>query len=146
MMRKAFSLAATALAAVLVNTELIYGADLKQQSGDSQLNSAVQEYIQCRKQQDYKCVWRLLSRRTKEGNDNDQAGYEKYVKDHGFHSSDLVVEKTVESGSTALITVTVTYVENATEKRLGGAREEWKFVKEDGVWLLDEYKTLSESP
>ena len=76
MMRKAFSLSTTALAAVLLATGLSHSADSNEKSGDSQLNSAVQEYIRCSKQQDYKCVWRLLSRRTREGNDNDQAGYE----------------------------------------------------------------------
>lgn len=115
-------------------------------NSEEQLNTAVQKYIQCHKQQDYKCVWDLWSRRLKEGNDNDQAKFERDFLREGFHPSDSVVQKIEEAANTALLTVTVTYVDNATGRRYGSAVEEWKFVKENGSWLFDDHKTLSESP
>jgi hypothetical protein len=135
-----------AFAAMLAASGLGFCAEVNGPIEDTELNSVVQEYIQCNKQQDYKCVWRLLSKKVRDGNDNDQAGYEKYVKDHGFHPSISLVEKATESDGAAMLTVSVTYVENATEKRYGGAVEEWNFVRENNTWLFDGSKTLSESP
>jgi hypothetical protein len=64
----------------------------------------------------------------------------------GYHPRDFKVGKSEELPYTAILTVTVIYVENGTEKRLGSAVEEWKFVRENGEWLFDDSKTLSESP
>lgn len=145
-MHKTFSLVATAFAAMSAASDLGHCADLNSQVNDSELNAAVQRYIQCHKQQDYKCVWRLWSRRLKEGNDNDQAKFERDFMHEGFHPSNFGLKNSEESMGTAMLTVTVTYVENATGKRYGSAVEEWKFIKENGSWLFDDYKTLSESP
>jgi hypothetical protein len=146
MIQKIVSLVAIAFTAMLATAGLSHCEALSSQIKDRKLKSAVQEYMQCHKQQDYKCVWRLLSRRLKEGNDNDQIGAEKYFRDQGFHPSDFLLEKIEEAESTALVTVKVTYIENTTGQRLGSSIEEWSFVKEKDAWFFDTYKTLSESP
>lgn len=144
-MRRISFLAIIALAVALMTARLGYCADMNGPN-DAQLDATIQEFVNYRKQQDYKGVWRLLSRRFRYGNNDDQVAYEKYVRSGGFHSDGVEIQDIVTAGSTALVTVTVTYVDNASGQRLGSALEEWTFVKENGSWFFDTYRTLSESP
>jgi len=143
-MHKFSFLATVALIVMLATTPLGHGADVTGGRSHAQLNATLQEFMTAFNQQDYKGVWRLLSRNVQDGNDNDQAEYERYVRAHGFHPSDFVIEKIVREDGKALITVKVAYADNASNKILGGATEVWSFVQEDGSWFFDDYMSLSE--
>jgi len=145
-MHKFSFLATIALVIMLAMTTPGYCADVTSQNSDAQLKATLQEFMNYHKQQDYKGVWRLLSRNVRDGNYNDQVEYERYFRAHGFHPSEFVVEKIVREDGKALITVSAIYVVNSTGQRYASSREVWTFVREKGFWFFDDYIVLSESP
>jgi hypothetical protein len=128
---------------MLIGATLGHGADLNGRN-DARLNSAIEDFIRYQERQDYEGVWRLLSRSMRDGNHNDPAVYEKYLRSYGFHPGSFAIEKTVKTENIALVTVKVTYVDNSSGQNLGGALEEWRFVQENGSWFFDDYRTLNE--
>jgi len=141
-MRKISFLAIIALVVALMTARLGYCADLNSPN-DAQLDATIQEYMQYHKEQDYKGVWRLLSQKIRDSGNNDQAEYERYFRSHGFYYGDFVLEKIVKSGNAALVTVEATYFDNTSRKKLGTEREEWRFIRENGSWVFDGFRSLS---
>lgn len=111
---------------------------------DNQINLVIQRYMEYQVQQDYNGVWKLLSQRIKNSVGNNRFEYEKYVRSHGFHPHKVEIQKTVVSEAVATVTVNVTYIHDKDRRTLGTALEEWTFVRENGSWLFNDYKTLIE--
>jgi hypothetical protein len=115
----------------------------KETRRDEKLDAAVQLFIDFNNEQDYGGVWSMWSQRLKEGNDFDEARYTREREEAGLHSSAVRVKDVQIDGNIAKVIVSIDYIYGANQPA-GTAMEEWVFVEEDGAWLFDDYRTLSE--
>jgi hypothetical protein len=108
------------------------------------LSGAVLKVVQYKTAQNYRDLWTASSARFQSSNDNDEAAYEKYARSYGIHPDNVEVLSIEELASEAKVKVRTHYI-LANGATAGSAIEEWRFVREKSRWVLDGYRTISES-
>lgn len=122
------------LAAALLT--LVSASCAKDVRGDD-AEQVFSQYIRAWKNNDTATVWRLMSSRLKNGNNNDKAYFEKFVTDHGFRPVGYQVISVNREGDAVEIEANVEYSGRSNEN-LGGERQVCRMILETGSWRFDD--------
>lgn len=104
---------------------------------------AVAMVIEFKKSQDYRGLWNASSAKFQRSNESDPVEYEKYARSYGVHPDKIEVIEVDERNSEAKVRVRARYIQDDGGVA-GSAVEEWRFVRENGGWFIDGYRTISE--
>jgi len=104
---------------------------------------AVAMVIGFKTSQNYRGLWNASSTKFQRSNDGDPVEYEKYARSYGIHPDKIEVIAVDERNFEAKVRVRARYIQD-DGIIAGSAVEEWWFVKENGGWFIDGYRTITE--
>lgn len=108
------------------------------------VSGAVAMVVEYKTSQNYRGLWNASSVKFQRSNDGDPVEYERYARSYGVHPDEIEVMGVDERNTEARVRVRAHYIQSDGSVA-GSAVEEWRFVRENGGWFVDGYRTISES-
>lgn len=106
------------------------------------LRARIRQYEKSWAAQQFGDVWRMMSPRLRDGNENDQSKFERFVRDSGMMVSQIQPQEIRIAGDRATVRAIVTY-RSASGEELGEQIEESQWVLSGGEWLFDDYRLVA---
>lgn len=88
-------------------------------------------------------VWRMMSPRMQQGNDNDQSEFERFVRESGIMVMRIHVRSIRVVDERAVVRAAVSYRSSSGEA-LGEELEESDWIRDHGEWLFDGYRKVAD--
>ncbi len=107
---------------------------------ETTLRRQVDRYQKAWSSGDLQTAWQLMSSRMKRGNDNDYEKFKEFATKSRVFNVVQVTQQIRVSGNSAIVTVvsTTTMTDGESPREI----QEQVWVKEDDMWVFDDYKTV----
>ena len=113
------------------------------QKPEDALRLRISQYEQYWAAKNLEEVWKVMSPRLQQGNDNNSAKFQEFVRNSGTLIARIQVQDIRVIGDQGTVRALVTYRSPAGEE-LGDEVEESKWIFRNGEWFFDDYRSVTE--
>ena len=119
---------------------LVAGCGLRS-ADERDLRLRLKQYEQYWASQRYDEVWKLMSQRLRDGNNNDESSFAKMAQGSGATLVRLDIRQIQIAGDGATVRAVATF-HSASDARTRQEVQEQHWIKAGGKWLFDDYRSI----